>query len=331
MDQKPFARGVFPLSLTKTIRLISSLIYLQLLYAISHIAKPFWNFGRDFPPFIKNIDKTETSIINAIFGVTPLTPYSSTTATERQWRLSSGNDLLNHTESILVVPQRTASTGLASSGPQMAQQHPEPSSNRDIQKEHENAAPPITGHSRMGSSIYENMQNIKSSTRGSISTIASSAKAIFHQPGTSQPLSPVLRNLDDSSSSDKIPEQVHPGLHQEPVKLVSVSQRLTENMSSTAPISSFAPARPVDHASDPGPSSAVKGKGKVKEAALFGATVGSAVDSETMQMNRSRKYHSIESYPGKFPFSDALDYSSLASAFAVRGRGTTSVRPFSDY
>ena len=327
MDQNPFAKGVFPLSLAKTVHLISSLIYLQLLYAISYIAKPFWNSGREFPPFNKTIDQTETSISNAILGVVPLTAYSSATATGRQWRLSSGNGLLNYTEPIVVIPQCTESTGLVSSWPQMAHHYPDSSTGRDIQNEHENSALPAAGHPRTSSSIYENVRKIKFSTHGSISTIASSAKAILHQSGTSQPLSLFPRNLDGSPSNDKLPD----GLPEDLVKPVFIPQQLTENVPFPAPVSQFAPARLADHFSDPGPFSGLKGKGKVPEAVSFGATVGSAVDSETVQMNRSRKYHSIESYPGKFPVSDALDYSSLASAFAVRGRGTTSVRPFSDY
>lgn len=45
-------------------------------------------------------------------------------------------------------------------------------------------------------------------------------------------------------------------------------------------------------------------------------------------LNRSR---SVESYPGKFPASDGVEFSSLATAsHQMRGRGTTSVRPFSE-
>ncbi|RMJ22334.1 hypothetical protein PHISP_06798 [Aspergillus sp. HF37] len=45
-------------------------------------------------------------------------------------------------------------------------------------------------------------------------------------------------------------------------------------------------------------------------------------------LNRSR---SVESYPGRFPASDGAGFSSLATASPqMRGRGTTSVRPFSE-
>ena len=45
-------------------------------------------------------------------------------------------------------------------------------------------------------------------------------------------------------------------------------------------------------------------------------------------LNRSR---SVESYPGRFPASDGVEFSSLATAsHQMRGRGITSVRPFSE-
>jgi hypothetical protein len=52
----------------------------------------------------------------------------------------------------------------------------------------------------------------------------------------------------------------------------------------------------------------------------------------SLSTNRNVKARSTESYPGKFPVSEGLEFSSLATAScAFRERGTTSVRPFSDY
>lgn len=59
---------------------------------------------------------------------------------------------------------------------------------------------------------------------------------------------------------------------------------------------------------------------------------GDSVDDQTLlEMENLRATHSVESFPGKFPISDGLEFSSLATApHHIRGRGTTSVRPFSD-
>lgn len=52
----------------------------------------------------------------------------------------------------------------------------------------------------------------------------------------------------------------------------------------------------------------------------------------SLESNRAIKARSTQSYPGKFPVSDGLEYSSLAAAAsAFREKGTTYVRPFSDY
>ncbi|GFF27739.1 hypothetical protein IFM61606_03902 [Aspergillus udagawae] len=54
-------------------------------------------------------------------------------------------------------------------------------------------------------------------------------------------------------------------------------------------------------------------------------------DQTLLEMETLRATHSVESFPGKFPISDGLEFSSLATApHHIRGRGTTSVRPFSD-
>ncbi|KAJ5597522.1 hypothetical protein N7537_007606 [Penicillium hordei] len=303
MDQNPST--AFPISLLKTICLIGSLSWLQLLYAASYLIRPFWNTRREFPPFNMAISVTETSITNTILGPVPLSAYTSATATERQWYLSSGNDTLNHDNSI-----RTTNLPATSTWPQQGHQDSGSSS------EQESPTPqPDTEHQRESSPIYETMRKFRSSTRGSFSKIASSAKAIFQQP-----LTVVSRSLDGSPSDE---ERAEPSLV--PVSVRTSQPHFVQNM--PFPVSMSAPARVADHFSDPGPSTGIKAQQPVS----LGAAVNAAEDSETVQMNRARKYHSVESYPGKFPVSDALDYSSLATAYAVRGRGTTSVRPFSDY
>lgn len=319
MDQQPFAQTVFPLSFPKTIRLIGALIYLQLLYALSYLIQPFSGSGRDFPPFNKTIDETEARINKAIIGVVPLKAYDTPTATARQWRLTSRNDSLSPIEPTLVVascPEQGHAPAWPLSTPQLSG-----SSTGTSQDESENSAPSGVGRPRTGSSIYEIVQSLKSNTRESMSSITSSAKAIFPQSGTAKSLSLDPRKLDRSEA------RLHPG----PAEPVSIQQRLTESFSFETAVSIATPARVADQSSDLSPSSGLKMKDKKPQAVSFGPAIGAAVHTEIVQMNRPRNHYSIESYPGRFPVSDELDYSSLASAYAVRGRGTTSVRPFSDY
>lgn len=328
MDQKPFAQTVFPLSFPKTIRLIGALIYLQLLYALSYLAQPFSGSGRGFPPFNRTIDETETRISKAIIGVVPLKAEDTPTATARQWGLTSRNDSLNPIEPILVVascPEQGHAPAWPLSTPQLSG-----SSTGTSQDESENSALSGVGRPRTGSSIYDIVQSLKSNTRESMSSITSSTKAIFPQSGTTKSLSLDPRKLDRSPCyglSVKPEAKLHPG----PAEPVSIQQQLTEDFSFETPVSIATPACVVDHSSDLSPSSGLKMKDKKPQAVSFGPAIGAAVHTEIVHMDRPRNHYSIESYPGRFPVSDELDYSSLASAYAVRGRGTTSVRPFSDY
>jgi hypothetical protein len=163
---------------------------------------------------------------------------------------------------------------------------------------------------------------------------------IFRHPlptAESQPISGVAlnRNLDGPPSDFE--EQMLREDTAQPVQVLDPF--MDEDL--PFPVSASVPACIADHFSDPGPAVGMgfsgrwKGKGKALQpgSGLLPVPFGQVnyEDLETVQMNRSPKYHSIESYPGKFPVSDHLEYSSLATAYAVRGRGTTSVRPFSDY
>ncbi|KAK4865194.1 hypothetical protein LT330_001817 [Penicillium expansum] len=308
MDQRPFA--VSPISLLNTIFLIGSLSWLQLLYAVSYLAQPFWNTRREFPPFNRAISRTETRIINTFLGTVPLSAYSSATA-ERQWYLSSGNHALSHANNTCTTSQPIPNSLAVSAWPQQGYQDSDSSSS----EQESPSSQPDTENPQVSSPIYETVRKLRSSTRGSISKIASSAKSIFRQP-----LTVLSRNLDGSAPDE---ERAEPDLVPVPVR--TSQPHFIHNAAFPVPMS--ASTRVADHFSDPGPSIGIK----VQQPVSFGATIDAAVDSETVQMNRARKYHSVESYPGKFPVSDALDYSSLATAYAVRGRGTTSVRPFSDY
>lgn len=55
------------------------------------------------------------------------------------------------------------------------------------------------------------------------------------------------------------------------------------------------------------------------------------LDQAILEMDGLQATRSAESFPGKFPVSDGLELGALATApIQVKGKGTTSVRPFSD-
>ncbi|KAJ5138467.1 uncharacterized protein N7515_003315 [Penicillium bovifimosum] len=329
-SSSPAAPGAFPIPLLRTICLIVRLIYLQILYLISSLARPFRNTRRQFASFNQAIVRTETSITAAILGAQAST-YNSITATGRQWRVTSGNGIISQEHnfrSMRTIIQSPTSLRPLSPWPRQIECSDSSGEQESptLQTDGSTAQPGTntgtgtgTGHPQESSSVYDTICKIRSATQESISTIANSAKEIMRQ-------SPITaRNLDGTPFDEERPD-----ISQHTLKLTVIrppvstpEPRVVGNES--ARIS--APARMVDHFSDPGPDIAVNGTQPV----LFGASIESTVKAETLEMNHSRECHSIESYPGKFPVSDSLDFSSLATAYAVRGRGTTSVRPFSDY
>lgn len=70
----------------------------------------------------------------------------------------------------------------------------------------------------------------------------------------------------------------------------------------------------------------------VVASALQSMSSGSSEEGAGVRMDRATKCHSTESYPGKFPVSEGVEFSGLSTAeYAFREKGTTTVRPFSDY
>ncbi|KAJ5544715.1 hypothetical protein N7535_006897 [Penicillium sp. DV-2018c] len=323
MDQSssPAAPGTFPLTLLRTICIIARLIYLQALYLISSLARPFRNTRRGPPLFNKAIVRTERSITTAILGAQAST-YSSTTLTERQWRRASGNGILDQEHNLRSISRSPSQRPLAPWPRQI--ESPDSVEEESPTFQADELAPQIgtetgTGPAQEKSSVYDAVCKLRSNTRVSISAIANSAKDILRQPPT------MARGLDGSPFDEERPD---PSRHTPKLRVVPPTPSPPEpRFVGSEPARMPASARMADHFSDPGPETAFQGIQPV----LFGANVESAVKEETVQMDHPRGHHSIESYPGNFPVSDRLDFSSLASAYAVRGRGTTSVRPFSDY
>ncbi|KAJ5769980.1 uncharacterized protein N7511_002031 [Penicillium nucicola] len=332
MDHKPMSAGCFPISLSQTLQLIGALVYLQLLYLVSFLARPLANSRHEFPPFRRPIDRIEAAIIESLIGAVPLSAYSSATATVQPSRFSQGNGLMGQTDG-------RDSTYLA---PSWLRVIPPDRYNFSTHEPNNPTLPPQT-HPRPGSSVYDTVRKIGSSARGSISSIASSTMGrIFRYPAPAaapQQMSSVAQNRNLDGPHSDVENQMPQEHLAQPVRTLNPFVRMEERIA--FPVSSSAPARIADHFSDPGPAPAMglggrwKGKGRAVHAdsARLPVPFGQLdeADLDTVQMNRSPKYHSIESYPGKFPVSDHLNYSSLATAYAVRGRGTTTVRPFSDY
>jgi hypothetical protein len=108
----------------------------------------------------------------------------------------------------------------------------------------------------------------------------------------------------------------------------SQSQQVTQTYAQT-PTNSSVPVSVIPASFDKSPAVSFDG---AREASMhtFPTEVDDSNNSLMLRMSKRVKSRSTESYPGRFPVSDGLEYSNLATAeMNFRERGTTSVRPFS--
>ncbi|KAJ5706914.1 hypothetical protein N7488_006715 [Penicillium malachiteum] len=121
-----------PITLTTTIALIFALLYLQVLYLISWVARPFWSSSREFPPYRNNIEAWEKRIIDLILTIVPFSNYRSPNASSvlHPDALSHRAQVVSYASSSHLtidglpgVPQKPVAT--FTSGPSMPQCYPE--------------------------------------------------------------------------------------------------------------------------------------------------------------------------------------------------------------
>lgn len=305
-----------PITFSTALSLTAALVYLQLLYAASHLLRPFSNSRREFTSLRGAIDQTERRTIDIILRIVPSSAYRSPP--------TSG---LLHEDPLGHRINGAARAGLENGA---RSQLPSPSSVVPVTDPPQGypgclwgCTPPRSdgyrldsvnpaqldrqGGVRSGSSVPETAKKHSSSGRPRVSPRASTVMET-HQFTTQQ----------DPSTSH--PQRQHPEHTSYPEHTKSQS------------------AGPVPDTPQPQPQACSKSPvvsldGAREPSIKFIATDSDdSADSETLQLSRQVKRRSTESYPGKYPVSDGLEYSKLATAsHAFRERGTTSVRPFSDY
>lgn len=270
-----------PIAFLTTLALITALVYLQLIYAISWILQPFYNSSQEFPPLRRTIEKAEKLTINIIISIVPTSLYRSPPATgllhiheDSGHRVPSVPryvyDPVSHNQATTVLPT-------------MPQCYPENSIERTGLVHQDSHLPVLAtpDHYTRDSSVYD---TVKKYTNGK------------------QRISVVE-------------------MHQ--------SQQLTQTFQQTE--SSSAPVPVIPSPLEKSPAAVFDG---AREASIHSLPTETdhSNHSLTLRMSKRAKSRSTESYPGKFPVSDGLEYSNLATAeLNFRERGTTFVRPFSDY
>ncbi|KAJ5086797.1 hypothetical protein NUU61_008104 [Penicillium alfredii] len=349
MVLEPFphrSHDTFIITLSQTLTLISALFYLHLLYATSYLVRPFWNSRREFPPLREKIDRIEKRILEIFLRIIP--PTGSRAALHipedaLAQRMVQATDRAT-TPRIPPCPQAQCLLDTNLIAPlSLPQCYPESSTERRTGPHGHRFRLDLASSTRTSRRIsassavlYSAVNRIASDGRSKISVFAGAA---LHPPdeivkpqvqpqehsqhpqtmllGPSRP-SPFFTPSDTPllpvhQSSVPVPVPV-------PEPIPAQVQAQTQAPESPTRLSQQSSVPSADRRSDPGPT------------ARYSDSLHEFDDSTTVQLCRSPKYRSVESYPGRFPVSDTLEYSSLATAsFAFKGRGTTTVRPFSDY
>lgn len=359
-----FARHVYhthanlPITMVTTISLTLALLYLQVIYTVSFITSPFWSSNRDFPPFKQTIEGAEKFAIDIILGIVPTSQYRSPAPTNLLHEDAIGQRISNslhtralHSSRVTLEPApRVVSCGsVLVVSPKIPQCYPEPRASylspkqNNVQDEtmHSIHTERYTKAGDSGASIYGTAQ-VSSSTRPKLSTAFEMHQQHFSQPsepGTGPGSVPVngtgghatttvtkQEEHQEEQHTVHIVEIVHPTDSaialdiSHPIAPVMNIPKPQMPMTNSPAVSFDGPGEPGEPDSETGPKPASSSR--------------YTDDSSSLHLDASRaaKTHSTESYPGKFPVSDGMEYSSLATAeYAFRERGTTSVRPFSDY
>ncbi|CAI7660429.1 unnamed protein product [Penicillium pancosmium] len=334
-----------PISLWSTISLTFALSYLQIIYAISFIARPFWSSNLDFPPFRQTIESAETFAINIILEIVPTSKYRSPAPTNfindsasRRHPLS-----LNRSNPMKKTSQPVATSASVHIVPPQTPQccpearisisHPSPQQ-KEVQTETMRSTHPerFNKIGDSGASIYGTAKKVTTSTRPKLSTTLEAHRQhqATSQATQSEPMSGAHKTTTVTKQEEHEDEQLT-------VHIVEISH--SGNQVSSLDISQPAAPGPVMDMPNPfmpmdtSPTDSFDGPGELEpelEPEVDPQSASSSrytdnTSSLSLDAGHAAKSHSTESYPGKFPVSDGMEYSNLATAeYAFRERGTTS-------
>jgi hypothetical protein len=274
-----------PIAFFTALALIAALLYLQLLYAMSWILRPFYNSSQEFPPLRHPIEKAEKLTVNIILGIVPTSFYRSPPVSDTlHMHENSANRISSAPRYAQEPASYTQSTTIFPAPLPLC--YPESSMERTGILHHNSRllAPASSSYSTRDSSVYDTVKKYTTS-KHRISVVET------HQSQSQQ----VTQAYAQTQTNSSVPVPVIPAS--------------------------------IDHS----PALSFDG---AREASMhsFPTEVDDSNDSLMLRVSKRVKSRSTESYPGKFPVSGWLDYSNLATAeMNFRERGTTSVRPFSDY
>lgn len=352
----PFARPIFPISFPTFLSIVLVLGYLQFLYGISFILRPLWPLRFGSRPFKKAIQSVEKRALDIIVGIIPPPVYRSpvpssafaneeTTfhrCTSAHHSLYVGYENARSTLPRVVelddLPQAYSSTGRAHSSHNLQRENQMP----DGGAKHIGPSPLDQGmHGHPGLQYDGADESVLSTSRQSNGVATKPNQHVVFVQSTSPKQSREQRKEEHS-----VIDVVH-GITIDSLKVSPVEANPVEDQPVEANLVKVKPVEiePIDvkpveanpsKTTEPSINSSTTSSEDPKVSLGMVPPSSSHYTDESIALslsnNRTTKCRSTESYPGKFPVSEGLEYSSLATASSnFREKGTTHVRPFSDY
>lgn len=287
---------VMCITLPQTLSLISALIYLQFLRGLAQVYSLLCDIHPAWSPFRHARRRVEDRIVGICLCIAPTSACRSVLAARESYEARMG------------VPQRVVSGSYVTQSENPAgfarparlplcypeEQHAVPNSNANVYRVDGVSFPPknVHVHSSPASPVTKIMRKAVVSARANFPAVSAQQQQAPAQPAPQQ--------------QDEYQETQSPAMNNQ-TQLDTLPQSILQSSTGS----------PLEHChTDPGP-------------VLSSSQEPDGISAK--RLKRGSKYRSSESFPGRFPVSDGLAYSSLATAdYAFRGRGATSVRPFSD-
>ncbi|KAJ5814811.1 hypothetical protein N7474_006588 [Penicillium riverlandense] len=312
-------------TLSESISLIGTLLYLHLLRGLSYLAQQIGDYTQSEQPFKRSIIHTENKIIKLCLEIVPASACRAVLVATGQLHedypgpvipVSNGSRFSSN-NTIFLQPLSSAPSSVSHSSTRLPQCYPDSAAERSISAENNHtfrldpSTPPPPSQSGDG----EQLKN------GSFYV---TVQEYISSPCLSRPSVMVTPPTHQQREADMYwPIPLPP-----PPSMASILQQAEGGDCECGPVfhlfSDDDPETPPPRES---PGSSLRTFHSDPGRPSMSSWVSASDNSSMLQVKRSSKYRSVDSYPGKFPVSETGD---LAAPYSVRGRGVTSVRPFSD-
>lgn len=319
------SHAILPLSFLTTLHLIFLLLSLQVMYSVSFVLRPLWPLRYDSRPFRQTILRTERRVLDIVTQIIPprfyRSPVPSGAFTHERHSSQQASPAL-HGSHLIAEDAYTVLPPIIDSMPQAyfplrGRAHAPRSLQReneipDNNHKHGGPSPNVQGmHNHCGFSRFDGVNKAAPPTSCETTGLNKDQVKVLRLAQSTTPKQP-HRELEEKNPAIECKPMDVKLVDTEPIEMKSVDANqpsIKSPASSDDELGSSLDVNPPSSSHYPDESTDL-----------------------SLSTTRNSKCRSRSSYPGKFPVSEGLELTSLATAsHAFREKGTTSVRPFSDY